>query len=115
MKDGWGAWDRPTFGSWVAVPFLIGSDGWAIFVHSPVGEFDLREAAATFTPWTDQSGTPLVVYVIAWNEPADALREYTRLVGPAPLPQPDSAAASASAAAPRTQEMRILPSGIVSP
>jgi alpha-glucosidase (family GH31 glycosyl hydrolase) len=86
MKDGWGAWDRPTFGSWVAVPFLIGSDGWAIFVHSPVGEFDLREAAATFTPWTDQSGTPLVVYVIAWNEPADALREYTRLVGPAPLP-----------------------------
>ncbi|HJQ81565.1 MAG TPA: hypothetical protein VJ828_16505, partial [Lacipirellulaceae bacterium] len=33
MRDGWGAWERPTHGSWVAVPFLIGTDGWALLVH----------------------------------------------------------------------------------
>lgn len=86
MKDGWGAWDRPTFGSWVAVPFLIGTDGWALFVHHPLGEFDLRESAASFTPWPDQTDVPLEVYVIAWDEPADVLAEYARLVGHAPLP-----------------------------
>ena len=59
MSDGWGAWERPTLGSWVAVPFLVGTDGWAFFVHHPLGEFDLREATATFTPWPDQDDTPL--------------------------------------------------------
>ena len=54
MKDGWGAWERPTLGSWVAVPFLVGTDGWTLFVHHPQGEFDLREETATFTPWPDQ-------------------------------------------------------------
>jgi hypothetical protein len=42
MRDSWGAWSRPTHGSWIAVPFLIGTDGWAFFVHHPAGQFDLR-------------------------------------------------------------------------
>ena len=37
MRDGWAGWDRPTLGSWVAVPFLIGTDGWVLFVHRPAG------------------------------------------------------------------------------
>ncbi len=86
MRDGWGAWERPTHGSWVAVPFLVGTDGWALLVHHPLGEFDLREAQATFTPWMGQTDSPLEVYLIAWDKPADVLREYARLVGPAPLP-----------------------------
>jgi alpha-glucosidase/alpha-D-xyloside xylohydrolase len=86
MRDGWGAWERPTHGSWVAVPFLIGTDGWAMLVHHPLGEFDLREAEAKFTPWSGQALAPFVAYAIAWDEPADVLREYARLVGSAPLP-----------------------------
>jgi alpha-glucosidase (family GH31 glycosyl hydrolase) len=85
MRDGWGAWERPTHGSWVAVPFLVGTDGWAMLVHHPLGEFDLREANAKFTPWIGQE-SPLVAYVIAWDEPRDVMCEYARLVGPAPLP-----------------------------
>ena len=84
MRDGWGAWERPTHGSWVAVPFLIGTDGWALFVHHPLGEFDLREPEAKFTPWLGQTDTPLVAYVMAWDKPADVLQEYVRLAGPAP-------------------------------
>jgi alpha-glucosidase/alpha-D-xyloside xylohydrolase len=86
MRDGWGAWERPTHGSWVAVPFLIGTDGWALFVHHPLGEFDLRKAEATFSPRLGQTEVPLVAYLIAWDEPADVLQEYARLTGPAPLP-----------------------------
>jgi alpha-glucosidase/alpha-D-xyloside xylohydrolase len=86
MRDGWGAWERPTHGSWVAVPFLIGTDGWALFIHHPLGEFDLRVAEATFEPWLGQMSIPLVAYLIAWDKPADVLQEYARLTGPAPLP-----------------------------
>src|SRR5262249_57915305 len=32
-----------THGGTIRVPFLIGTDGWALFVHRPVGEFDLRD------------------------------------------------------------------------
>jgi alpha-glucosidase (family GH31 glycosyl hydrolase) len=86
MRDGWGAWERPTHGSWVAVPFLIGVDGWAMLVHHPLGEFDLRGPAAKFSPWIGQADSPFVAYVIAWEKPAEALSEYARLTGPAPLP-----------------------------
>jgi len=37
MKDGWGADNRPVLGSRIAVPFLIGTDGWALFLHQPQG------------------------------------------------------------------------------
>jgi alpha-glucosidase/alpha-D-xyloside xylohydrolase len=86
MRDGWGAWERPTHGSWVAVPFLIGTDGWALFVHHPLGEIDLRAAEGEFVPWIGQTDLPLVAYMIAWDKPADVLQEYARLTGPAPLP-----------------------------
>lgn len=86
MRDGWGAWKLPIYGSWVAVPLLIGTDGWALFVHHPRGQFDLREREATFQPAADQKEIPLVLYVIAADKPTDMLDEYTRLIGPAVMP-----------------------------
>jgi alpha-glucosidase/alpha-D-xyloside xylohydrolase len=86
MRDGWGAWDRPTLGSWVAVPLVVGTDGWGLLVHHPLGEFDLRDATASFTAWPDQESSLLSVYLIAWDQPADFLRELGGLVGFAPLP-----------------------------
>jgi alpha-glucosidase/alpha-D-xyloside xylohydrolase len=86
MKDGWGAWDRPVLGSWIAVPFLIGTDGWALFVHHPWGQFDLRTREGRFTPAADQQNLPLELFVIAWDKPADVLQEYARLTGRTPMP-----------------------------
>ncbi len=86
MKDGWGAWKLPILGSWVAVPFLIGTDGWAFFVHYPRGQFDLRERPASFKPAADQRDLPLELYVIAWDRPADVLQEWIRLTGRPVLP-----------------------------
>ena len=86
MKDGWGAWNLPILGSWVAVPFLIGTDGWAFFVHYPRGEFDLRERTASFKPAADQRDLPLELYVTAWDQPADVLQEWIRLTGRPVMP-----------------------------
>ena len=86
MKDGWGAWNLPILGSWVAVPFLIGTDGWAFFVHHPRGQFDLRQRPATFKPAADQHGLPLELYVVAWDRPADVLQESMRLTGRPVMP-----------------------------
>jgi alpha-glucosidase (family GH31 glycosyl hydrolase) len=86
MRDGWAGWDRPVLGSWVAVPFLIGTDGWAFFVHHPGGQFDLRDGRGLFKPSAGSKDVPLELYVIAWEQPADVLKEYRRLTGAAPLP-----------------------------
>jgi alpha-glucosidase/alpha-D-xyloside xylohydrolase len=86
FKDGWGAWNLAIYGSWVAVPFLIGTDGWALFVHHPRGQFDLREREASFKLGDDQRDLPLELFVIAWEQPADVLREYARLTGRTPMP-----------------------------
>jgi alpha-glucosidase/alpha-D-xyloside xylohydrolase len=86
MRDGWGGWNRPILGSWIAVPFLIGTDGWAFFVHHPWGQFDLRGRQGQFKPAATPRDVPLELYVIAWDRPADVLKEHRRLTGATPLP-----------------------------
>lgn len=93
MRDGWGAWERPTHGSWIAAPYLIGTDGWALLVLNPFGAFDLRQSPATFTPThRDEQATgdlppaPLEVYVLAWDTPAELMRMSARLFGATPMP-----------------------------
>ena len=76
-----------THGGTIVVPFLIGTDGWALFVHRPFGEFDLRDGKGRFIPRKDTAGKePLEVFVVALREPADALAEYYRLTGKPVMP-----------------------------
>ena len=87
MEPSWGAWNRPVLGSVVPSPFLIGTEGWALFVHRPEGQFDLREAKARFIPKRGQQGpSPLALLVISIQDPADALSEYCRLTGRPVMP-----------------------------
>jgi alpha-glucosidase/alpha-D-xyloside xylohydrolase len=76
-----------THGATIPVPFLIGTDGWAMFVNGPWGEFDLRDDAGRFLPRKEALGKePLEVYVVALGRPADALAEYIRLTGRPVMP-----------------------------
>jgi alpha-glucosidase/alpha-D-xyloside xylohydrolase len=76
-----------THGGTIPVPFLIGTDGWALFVQSPWGEFDLREGKGRFIPKKEALGTePLQVFLMHLREPADALVEYTLLTGKTVMP-----------------------------
>jgi alpha-glucosidase/alpha-D-xyloside xylohydrolase len=76
-----------THGGTIPVPFLIGTEGWALFVHGPWGEFDLRDGKGRFLPRTQAKGKePLQLFVIGLEEPGDALAEYIRLTGRPVMP-----------------------------
>jgi alpha-glucosidase/alpha-D-xyloside xylohydrolase len=90
-----------TNGATVPVPFLIGADGWAMFIHNPPvtvanarqasrpwGQFDLRDKAhGRFIP---QAGSlamaPLHLFIMLLHEPTDAMEEYIRLTGHPAMP-----------------------------
>ena len=89
MRDGWGAYKRPTHGSRVAAPMLIGADGWSMFVHQPISRsniFDLRAGKGIFQPGDSVLREPLHLFVSAWDEPAQALSEYMLIAGRTPMP-----------------------------
>lgn len=87
MEPSWGGWNRPVLGSVVPSPFLIGTEGWALFAHRPEGHIDLREGRGRFIPRLDASGrASLDLFVVAVREPREALAEYTRLTGKPVLP-----------------------------
>ncbi len=76
-----------THGGTIPVPFLVGTDGWALFVHGPWGEFDLRDGRGRFLPGKDVRGKePLQLFVSKLDEPADALTEYLMLTGGPVMP-----------------------------
>jgi alpha-glucosidase (family GH31 glycosyl hydrolase) len=83
MEPSWGGWNRPVLGSVVPSPFLIGTEGWAMFVHQPDGKFDLREGKGRFIPRTNAA---LDIFVINVEQPVDALTEYHRLTGRPVMP-----------------------------
>ena len=88
MEPSWGGWNRAVLGSVVPSPFVIGTEGWALFAHTPEGQFDLRDGRGRFIPRqpTNAPAVGLDLFVIAVDEPADALTEYTRLTGRPALP-----------------------------
>ncbi|HEX4796485.1 MAG TPA: TIM-barrel domain-containing protein [Humisphaera sp.] len=76
-----------THGATIPVPFLIGADGWAMFLHSPWGQFDLREGHGKFTPQAQGLRTePFQIFVMALDDPADALADFVRLTGHPVMP-----------------------------
>ena len=79
-----------THGGTILVPFLIGTDGWALFVQRPFGDFDLRDGKGRFLlPKKEKEAPtkePLEVYVVSVQEPVDALTEYIRLTGRPVMP-----------------------------
>ena len=87
MEPSWGGWNRPVLGSVVPSPFVIGTDGWALFAHRPEGRFDLREGKGKFIPKQEpQGGATLDLFVVSVLEPVDALAEYHRLTGQPVMP-----------------------------
>jgi len=87
MEPSWGGWNRSVLGSVVPSPFLIGTEGWALFAHRPEGQFDLRGDVGKFVPRQDSDGgAALDIFVVSVEEPAAALAEYIRLTGRPVMP-----------------------------
>jgi len=67
-------------------PFLIGTEGWAMFLAAPAGGIDLRGENGMLNPRANAVAGVADVFVTDALEPADAMREYIRLTGAPVMP-----------------------------
>lgn len=81
MANGQGGFRLGTHGARLPVQFVIGASGWAMYVHQPLGTFDLTGARGLFQPPSAAAALPLDVFVIGSEEPQTILAEYARITG----------------------------------
>jgi alpha-glucosidase len=84
MRNGQGGYQLDTHGARVPIQWLVGSDGWAMFIHQPAGTFDFSGTEGRFTP--ADAGAALDVFVVASRDPAMIMAEYARITGKPELP-----------------------------
>ena len=83
MGSGQGAYQLGTHGGRVPVQFAIGTSGWAIYIHQPLGAFDLTGKEGRFQ---SQAALPLDLFVIGATAPAAILGEYAKITGYPEMP-----------------------------
>ena len=86
MRSGQGGYRLKTHGGRVPIPWLIGTSGWALFVHHPHGSFDLSGPEGKFVPPGPAGSAPLDAFVVTSRDPARVMAAYARLTGLPPLP-----------------------------
>jgi alpha-glucosidase (family GH31 glycosyl hydrolase) len=86
MRSGQGGYKLRTNGGRVPIQWLIGTSGWAMFVHQPLGSFDLTGAEGKFTPFPTATCLPLDFFIVDAKDPAQAMAEYARLTGHPEMP-----------------------------
>jgi alpha-glucosidase (family GH31 glycosyl hydrolase) len=84
MRNGQGGYQLRTHGARVPIQWLIGTDGWAMFIHHPQGTFDFSGPQGKFAP--GESGGPFDVFVVASRDPKVIMGEYARITGHPELP-----------------------------
>jgi alpha-glucosidase (family GH31 glycosyl hydrolase) len=100
-RNGQGGYRLRTHGGRVPIQWLIGTGGWAMFVHHPLGAFDLTGKEGRLTPrgidrpassvagaleGSAAGALPIDVFIVAAHEPAQVMAEYMRLTGKPELP-----------------------------
>ena len=83
-RNGQGGYQLRTHGGRVPIQWLVSSDGWGLYIHRPLGAFDLTGGDGELTP-ADRA-LPLDVFVTASSDPKTIMREYARITGFAELP-----------------------------
>jgi alpha-glucosidase/alpha-D-xyloside xylohydrolase len=84
MISGQGGYRLATHGGRVPIPWVIGTAGWAMFFHQPLGKFDFAGSKSEFQPSSSES--PLDIFFVASSEPGTIMSEYARLTGHAEMP-----------------------------
>src|SRR5262249_19552020 len=69
MRSGQGGYQLRTFGGKVPIAWLIGTGGWAMFVHTPYGSFGLPGAEGKFIPPAPEQALPLDGVLVASKSP----------------------------------------------
>ncbi len=83
-RNGQGGYQLRTHGGRVPIQWLVSTDGWGLFIHQPLGSFDLTGANGVLTP--GDAPLPIDVFVSASADPKVLMTEYARITGFAELP-----------------------------
>ena len=86
MISGQGGYHLATHGGRVPIPWIIGTSGWAIYIHQPFGTFDFTGPLSRFEPKNASEALPLDLFFVASNDPATIMAEYARVTGHAEMP-----------------------------
>jgi alpha-glucosidase/alpha-D-xyloside xylohydrolase len=86
MRSGQGGYKLHTHGGRVPIPWIVGTSGWAMFIHQPFGTFDFTGSESKFLPTSAQTALPLDIFFMASNDPSTIMAEYARLTGNPELP-----------------------------
>ena len=83
MRNGQGGYRLQTHGGRVPVQWLIGTEGWGLFIHQPFGAFDLSGPKGKLTA---QAPLPIDCFVVVSKDPAVIMREYAGITGLPEMP-----------------------------
>jgi alpha-glucosidase len=97
MGNGQGAYKLATHGARVPIQFAISNGGWALYIHQPLGVFDLTGTEGVFQTPNAQPALPLDFFIIGATTPAAILGEYAKITGYAEMPAAPVAGLSAIA------------------
>ena len=86
MRNGQGGYRLRTHGGRVPIPWLVGTSGWAMFIHQPFGKFDLTGREGRVDPINAAMSLPIDIFIVAAREPAVMMAEYARLTGYPEMP-----------------------------
>lgn len=86
MSSGQGGYQLATHGAKVPIQLLIGTSGWAMYIHQPLGALDLTGRAGLFQAADPRASLPLDLFVIGAQEPTAILGEYARITGYPEMP-----------------------------
>jgi alpha-glucosidase (family GH31 glycosyl hydrolase) len=72
-----------TIGARLPVPWLISTDGWALFFHEPFGHLDLSGPEYVFSqpPTAVENPVPLDIFFVASHEPTEIIKAYAQITG----------------------------------
>ena len=83
-RNGQGGYQLRTHGGRVPIQWLVSADGWGMYIHQPLGSFDLTGGTGRFMPSSD--ALPFDVFIVASDDPKAIIGEYARITGRAELP-----------------------------
>jgi alpha-glucosidase/alpha-D-xyloside xylohydrolase len=81
MVSGQGGYQLGTHGARVPIQFLIGTAGWGMIVHAPLGAFDLSGSRGRVRAFDEHAALPVDVFIIAADQPSQILAEYAKITG----------------------------------
>lgn len=79
MNSGQGGYHLGTNGGKVPIQLLIGTSGWGLFVHRPLGQFDLTGNEGLLK--ASGEARPYDVFVIGTQDPPGILADYAAITG----------------------------------